>query len=227
MTVAAARARRRPATVAAARALLVTLCGTMVACMANPGSTPLTSITAPPSVAVSGGPPESGASSAPSQLPASIPQVTPAPSYALALPDQRDSRTIAVDVEPSSDGLLVTVSSLADQRIDEIVLRWSSDLNDVFFIAPFVPSAERIRDGGSPLVQEWTKWVVGPGERGEPAGTTSLGYGPLMARATLEIPLYVDRRIEGPVAFDLQLLAGNDLLSLEGGDPAALRIEVP
>ena len=44
-------------------------------------------------------------------------------------------------------------------------------------LAPFEPSDDRIRDGGPPLVQEWTKWVIGPGERGEPAGTTS-GSGP-------------------------------------------------
>ena len=49
------------------------------------------------------------------------------------------------------------------------------------FLAPFEPSDDRIREGGPPLVQEWTKWVVGPGERGEPEGTTSLGYGPILA----------------------------------------------
>ena len=35
------------------------------------------------------------------------------------------------------------------------------------------------------------------------------------------------RIAEGPVAFDLQLLAGNDLLSVDGGGPAELRVEVP
>ena len=33
-------------------------------------------------------------------------------------------------------------------------------------LAPFTPSEDRIRDGGPPLHQEWTKWVVGPGRAG-------------------------------------------------------------
>ena len=100
-------------------------------------------------------------------------------------------------------------------------------LAETLFLAPFTPSDDRTRDGGPPLVQPWTKWVVGPGERGEPAGTTSLGWGPLLAGATLEIPIVVTRRADGPVAFDLQVLAGEGLLTLEDGEPARLRIEVP
>ena len=69
--------------------------------------------------------------------------------------------------------------------------------------------------------------VVGPGEHGEPAGTTSLGWGPLLAGATLEIPIVATRREAGPLAFDLQVLSGNDLLTLDSGEPAELRIEVP
>ena len=69
--------------------------------------------------------------------------------------------------------------------------------------------------------------LIGPGEQGEPAGTTSLGYGPLLAGATLEMPLVVTRRAPGSVAFDLQVLAGNDLLTLADGSPAELRVEVP
>ena len=65
------------------------------------------------------------------------------------------------------------------------------------------------------------------GERGEPAGTTSLGWGPLLPRATLTIPLLVTRNAPGPVAFDLQVLAGEAILTLEAGDPAELRVQVP
>jgi hypothetical protein len=123
--------------------------------------------------------------------------------------------------------MLVTVTSQAEDRIDELVLRWPTELSESLFLAPFVPSEDRIRDGGPPLVQAWTKWVVGPGEQGEPDGTTSLGYGPLLPGATLAIALDVIRRSAEPVAFDLQLLAGNDLLVLVGGEPAELRVEVP
>jgi hypothetical protein len=55
----------------------------------------------------------------------------------------------------------------------------------------------------------------------------SLGYGPLPAGGTLEIPLYVTRRADGTVAFDLQVLAGEALLVLDDGAPAELRVEVP
>ena len=137
--------------------------------------------------------------------------------------------SVEVAPEVSTDGgtLTVTVTSAADERIDEIVLRWPAELNEVLFVAPFTPSDERIREGGDPLVQPWTKWVVGPGEQGEPEGTISVGWGPLLPGATLTIPLDVTRRAAGPVAFDLQLLAGNDLLSLGDRQPAELRVEVP
>jgi hypothetical protein len=131
-------------------------------------------------------------------------------------------------VPAGEDGTItVTVTSGADTRIDELVLRWPTELGEALFLAPFSPSDERIRDGGPPLVQPWTKWVIGPGERGEPGGTISLGWGPLLAGATLEIPIVVTRRADGPVAFDLQVLAGNDLLTLEAGEPAQQRVEVP
>jgi len=107
------------------------------------------------------------------------------------------------------------------------VLRWPTELDSTLFLAPFSPSDDRIREGGPPLVQQWTKWVIGPGERGEPAGTTSLGWGPLLAGATLEIPIVVTRRAEGPVAFDLQILSGNDLLTRDDGELAELRVDVP
>ena len=50
--------------------------------------------------------------------------------------------------------------------IEELVLRWPRELNRTLFLRPFEPSEQRIADGGPPLVQEWTKWVLGPGEEG-------------------------------------------------------------
>lgn len=159
------------------------------------------------------------------------PSPTPPPEFTLELPTERDPRQVSVTVAPevgAEDGeVLVTVTSLSDERIDEIVLRWATPLDDVLFLAPFVPTPDRIREGGPPLVQDWTKWVVGPGERDEPAGTTSLGYGPLLPGATLAIPIAAERLRAGPVAFDMQILAGNALLQLDDGTDAVLRVEVP
>ncbi len=160
------------------------------------------------------------------------PTPSPEPSLALELPAESDARVVAVTVETDvaaggSGELLVTVTSQADARIDELVLRWPAELGDSFFLAPFVPSEERIREGGPPLVQAWTKWVFGPGERGEPAGTVSLGYGPLLPGATLAMPISVTRRQDGPAGFDLQVLAGNAILQLPDGTPAELRVELP
>ena len=156
---------------------------------------------------------------------------TAEPSLSLDLPEATDPRVVEVSVQPdvgAEGGVLrVTVTSGAAERIDELVLRWPTELDQTLFLAPFTPSDERIRDGGPPLVQDWTKWVIGPGEQGEPAETTSLGWGPLLARATLEMPLVVTRRAEGPIAFDLQVLSGNSVLALADGSPAELRIEVP
>jgi hypothetical protein len=160
------------------------------------------------------------------------PSPSPEPSLALGPPEGTDPRTVSVEVAPevAAEGggrIVVTVTSGADSRIDEIVLRWPTELADTLFLAPFEPTPDRIADGGPPLVQPWTKWVVGPGERGEPDGTTSLGWGPLLAGATLEIPILVTREAPGPVDFDLQVLAGNDLLTLADGTPAELRVEIP
>jgi hypothetical protein len=160
------------------------------------------------------------------------PTPTPVPSLSLTPPDSRDERVVTVDVAPNvpagEDGtIVVTVTSAADTRIDEVVLRWPTELEETLFLAPFVPSEDRILDGGPPLVQPWTKWVVGPGERGEPAGTTSLGWGPLLAGGTLEIPIVVTRNADRPAAFDLQVLAGEGLLTLADGSPAQLRVEIP
>ena len=160
-------------------------------------------------------------------------EATPSPEPTLGLdePPERDERVVAVEVSADVRGdggeIIVSVTSQATDRIDELVIRWPRELNRSLFLRPFVPSEERIRDGGPPLVQTWTKWVLGPGEDGEPEGTVSLGYGPLLAGATLNIPINVVRREDGPVAFDLQVLAENSLLSLPGGQPAELRIEIP
>lgn len=164
---------------------------------------------------------------APTASAPSSPTASPEPTLSLALPDVSDSRVVTATVTPDGDTLRVTVSSTATERIDELVLRWHAELDGLLRLAPFTPSEDRIRDGGPPLHQEWTKWVVGPGEQGEPAGTISVGWGPLLPGATLEIPLVATRLGEGPVEFDLQLLAGNDLLSFEGGAPAELRVTVP
>jgi hypothetical protein len=169
-----------------------------------------------------------------SQAPSSsaAPSATPAPSLSLEPPGATDARIVTVSVEPQlrpdSDGrIVVAVTSRTETRIDELVLRWPTALVEAAFLAPFTPSDDRIREGGPPLVQPWTKWVIGPGEQGEPAGTTSLGWGPLLPGATLTIPIVVTRTGGGPVSFDLQVLAGNDLLTLDGGAPADLRVELP
>ena len=212
---------RARASVALAAALLLT------ACLPAPSESP--SASTAPSVAPTPSPTATEAASPSESL---TPTATPAPSLSLEQPEGRDDRVVTVAVAPDvpageNGTITVTVTSAADTRIDELVLRWPTELDASLFLAPFTPSDDRIRDGGRPLVQPWTKWVVGPGERGELAGTTSLGWGPLLAGATLEIPIVVTRRADGPISFDLQVLAGNDLLSLEGSEPAQLRVEIP
>jgi hypothetical protein len=149
----------------------------------------------------------------------------------LEIPEGRDPRIVSVRVEPQvgADGgeIVVTVTSEAEEMVEELVLRWPRELSRTLFLRPFEPSEQRIAEGGPPLVQDWTKWVIGPGEEGEPAGTISLGWGPLLPGATLTIPVLVVRREEGPVAFDLQVLSENDILTLADGEPAERRVEVP
>jgi hypothetical protein len=165
------------------------------------------------------------------QTPMPTPTSSPEPSLALELPGTTDPRAVSAQVTPQvgseSGTLTVTVTSAATDRIDELVLRWHDGLDASLRLAPFTPSEERIREGGPPLHQEWTRWVIGPGEQGEPAGTISVGWGPLLPGATLTIALVATRTAPGPVAFDLQLLSGNDLLTLGDGGPAELRVEVP
>jgi hypothetical protein len=218
---------RLPRLRGARRPIVATVIGLVLSgCVALPTPTP----TVLPTPLTSPSHSPTGSPTVPSSETAS-PAATPEPPLSLELPDGHDERRVSVSVEPgvSDEGghITVSVTSLVDARIDELVLRWPTALAETLFLAPFTPSEDRIRDGGPPLVQAWTKWVVGPGEQGEPDGTTSLGYGPLLAGATLEIPIVVSRRDEGPVAFDLQVLAGNALLTLDDGAPAELRVEVP
>lgn len=215
--------RRRAAPVL----LVLTL---LAACVLEPSPSPSAATPAASATPVEPATPSPGGASPSAATEA--PTATPEPSLSLDPPESSDPRVVSVQVEPAvpADGdgqIVVTVTSAADTLIDELVLRWPTELNDILFLAPFAPSDERIRDGGPPLEQPWTKWVVGPGERGEPEGTISLGWGPLLAGATLTIPILVTRLAPGPVAFDLQVLAGNDLLTLDGGEPAELRVDVP
>lgn len=203
------------------------------ACEADPTPSPFARSTPSPAASVPSTPAPTEAPSSPAEAsPSPSPTATPKPSLSLDLPEESDSRVVTVTVEPAvpADGdgeIVVTVTSAADERIDELVLRWPTELNDTLFLAPFQPSDGRIAEGGPPLEQEWTKWVIGPGEQDEPEGTISLGYGPLLPGATLDIRLFVTRNAPGPVAFDLQVLSKNDLLTLDGGEPAELRVEVP
>jgi len=196
----------------------------LTACVASPRP----SATARPTAAAQPSP-TGGSSAEPTEDATAEP--TPEPPLSIDLPEETDDRVVSVDVTPrvgeAGGEIIVTVTSQASERIDELVLRWPTALGESLFLAPFVPSDARIREGGPPLVQEWTKWVIGPGEEGEPAGTISLGYGPLLAGAALRIPLSVTRVQGGGIAFDLQLLADNRLLTLPGGEPAELRVQVP
>ncbi len=209
---------RLPLRGALALALLLAACSGAP----SPSPTDAPSATTAPSAAASAPAPASGEAS---------PSPTPAPELTLDLPATVDERQVSVTVLPDvgADGgeIVVSVTSAADTRVDDLVVRWPEELGAHLFLAPFVPSEERIRDGGEPLVQPWTKWVVGPGEHGEPAGTISLGYGPLFPNESLDVRLFVTRLSPGPVAFDLQVLAANDLLTLADGTPAELRVEIP
>lgn len=185
---------------------------------AAPSATPTPTISPTPSVSAS---PTIG----------STPTATPTlePPLSLALPGTRDARRIRVSIQPTVPAtgvghLTVRVTSLATTRVSELVLRWPTPLNAIVFLAPFQPSPSRLTDA---LIQPWTKWVIGPGEQGEPAGTTSLGWGPLDPGATLTIGLIATRRARGPVAFDLQFLAGEALLTTEAGAPAETRVSIP
>jgi hypothetical protein len=183
-----------------------------------------------PSASSSLGATASPSATGPSQ--SSEASATPEPPLSLPIPGRHDGREISVRVNPdvAADGggeIVVTVSNRSDRRVKELVLRWPTDLRETLFLAPFQPSQQRIAEFGPPLLQDWTKWVEGPGESGEPAGTTSLGWGPLLPGGTLTIPIQVARNARGEVSFDLQVLAGEEILTLEDGSRAELRITVP
>jgi hypothetical protein len=209
--------------------LLTSLTSLLLAgCIGTTTPSPIASPSAEPIASAS---PSATDAASPSPEPTSTTTPEPEAANSLDLPDETDARVVRVNVEPdigAQDGtLLVTVRSNADDMIEELVLRWPRGLGRALLLRPFQPSEQRIAENGPPLVQEWTKWVLGPGEEGEPAGTVSLGWGPLRPGATLRIPVDVVRRANGPVAFDLQVLTDNAILTLPGGEPAELRVEVP
>jgi hypothetical protein len=204
---------------------LALLAGLLAGCLFNGSPTPLPSPSA--SATPMATPSQPDGSSSPS-----APTPTPEPPLSLPMPGRRDARKVTVRVKPdvAADGggqIVVTVTNLSDRRVQELVLRWPTELRETLFLAPFRPSEQRIAEFGPPLLQEWTKWVDGPGESGEPAGTTSLGWGPFLPGATLTIPILVTRNAPGAVSFDLQVLAGEAILTLDDGSRAELRVTVP
>lgn len=177
--------------------------------------------------------PSVGASPSESSGQSATAEPSPSDSGRLTLPEPAaiDSTPITYEVRVevaagASGRLVIVVTNLGQERVQELVLRWPTEVRETIFLAPFQPSAQRIREGGDPLVQNWTKWVEGPGEHGEPAGTTSLGWGPLLAGGTLTIPVLATRVAPGPIAFDFQILSGEAMLQSDG-DPAWLPVTVP
>jgi hypothetical protein len=184
-----------------------------------PSPTPGTSAAGPSSSASTG----AGASVEPSPGGAARLQL-PAPAGSDPTPI---TYSIRVQVKAGASGQLVlVVHNDGDKIVEELVLRWPTAVRDTIFLAPFTPSQQRIREGGDPLVQDWTSWVDGPGEDGEPAGTTSLGWGPLLVGGTLTIPILATRVAPGPIAFDMQILSGQKLLS-SAGTAAWFTVSVP
>jgi len=165
-----------------------------------------------------------GPSPSASTEPSATAEPSPSDSGRLTLPAPKAtdsiipiSYSVRVEVEAGASGrLVIVVTNLGPQMVPELVLRWPTEVRDTIFLAPFRPSQQRIREGGDPLVQNWTKWVDGPGEHGEPAGTTSLGWGPLLVGGTLTIPILATRVAPGPVSFDLQILNGEKVLQMDG-----------
>ena len=189
---------------------------------------------ASPSVTGSVGPSPSAAAS---ESAGPGPTVTPTPTDAgrlvLPAPTESDptpiSYSVTVEVEAGASGrIVIVVRNQGEVMVPELVLRWPTELRDTIFLAPFQPSQQRIREGGDPLVQAWTSWVDGPGEHGEPAGTTSLGWGPLLRGGTLTIPVLATRVAPGPVTFDLQILNGDTGAILRSdGEPVWVQVTVP
>jgi hypothetical protein len=162
--------------------------------------------------------------------PSPSPTATPAPPLSLDLPANHDARKVrfsfthAVPTAKGRGEVRVSITNLASTMIKEIVLRWPTPADRIVYLAPFSPSSSRLRGA---LVLEWTKWVIGPGEMGEPDGTTSLGWGPILPGKTLSFDLVATRRVVGPVSFDLQFLAGEAVLTQANGAPAETRVTIP
>lgn len=182
---------------------------------------------------VSASPSSAAASPPESAQPSATREPSPSEGGGLTLPDPKGtdpnpiSTTVTVEIAAGQSGqLVIVVTNLGKEQVQELVLRWPTAVRDTIFLAPFQPSAQRIREGGDPLVQDWTKWVDGPGEHGEPAGTTTLGWGPLLVGGTLTIPVLATRVAPGPITFDLQVLSGEKILQIDG-EPAFLKVTVP
>ncbi|MDP9468512.1 MAG: hypothetical protein M3P32_07240 [Chloroflexota bacterium] len=165
--------------------------------------------------------------------PSATPEPSPSEDQGLTLPTPPTTDltaigyTVTVELEAGGSGrLVVVVTNQTQDLVQELVLRWPTAVRDTIFLAPFEPSTQRIREGGDPLVQDWTRWVDGPGEHAEPAGTTSLGWGPLLPGATLTIPVLATRVAPGPLTFDLQFLNGGAIL-VSDGVPAWTQVSVP
>ncbi len=123
--------------------------------------------------------------------------------------------------------MTVTVSSAATDLIDEIVLRWPAGLGETLRLAPFTPSEERIERAARRCARSGRSGSSGPASAASrPARSPSAGDPCFRVRRS-SIALVATRVVPGPVAFDLQLLAANDLLTFDGGLPAEIRVEVP
>jgi len=208
------------------RSLLAPIAGAVVlaACTlqssASPSANPSTS--------------SAGATASAATQPSATAEPSPSDSGRLTLPEPSAtdstipiSYTVKVEVAAGASGrLVVVVTNLGAAMVPELVLRWPTEVRDTILLAPFQPSQQRIQEGGDPLVQDWTKWVDGPGEHGEPAGTTSLGWGPLLVGGTLTIPVLATRVAPGPISFDLQILNGEKVLQSDGVF-AWLHVDVP
>jgi hypothetical protein len=229
--------RRRAPALRLPMPLALLACLALGACEAlQPRPTP-SEPPAPTATATATASPSPEETSPPSPTESASPSPTPEPPLSLDPPDALDLREVSFTVEPQVSGatgqILVSVTNLSDTRITEILLRWPSELNLSLRLAPFVASLDRTREGGAPLSQDWSRWVLGPGESGEPEGTMTLGYGPLDPDAMLAIPLFVIGRDQpGPVSFDLQVLAGQwgeagSILVTTDGEPAEARVDVP
>ena len=179
-----------------------------------------------PSATPSPAPTETKAAPSPSPSPS-------LPPLSIELPETESTVVIEYSVTPNipAEGtgqLLVTVTNTSSELLDEIIVRWPTEVEATIYLAPFEPGPERMVN---PLVVPWTRWVEGPGTRGEPEGTTSLGWGPIDPGMTLEIPIIATRRAEGAIEFDLQLLEGSRdtpgaILVTADGDPAETRVTV-